>query len=868
MHELKNYQIDAIEQLKYHANWIFQFWNNWTIIFKAPTWAWKTITMVRFILDYINNTDIDLCFLWISIWKWDLQVQSYKSAKREIWDSLECSLLENEFFWSRDIIQQNEIVFLNREKIRKKDKETNKFSNVIMRDNEQWSFPEILENTRNCGRKIVLIIDESHIWANSDRVAELKNEIIKPEIVIEVSATPILKDWPIVQINPIDVINEWMIKKEIIINKDIEEAIINDENDKTSEQLVLETAYMQSELLKQKYTDLLKKDEIKTKITPLTLIQIPNSSYWEQKKESVMKFLEWKWITTQNWKLAIWLSDETINKDSDSLLPLDWKVEYLIFKMAVDTGWDCPRAQILVKFRETTSITFDIQTVWRILRMPEWKHYSDEDLNRAYVYSNIQSIAIKKETYNPNIIKSLIAKPRYWYNDENLFNIPQKIQLKEVQKEKNNPNSTWQINNVHTTSGIENFNTTKDSKNQDTETKLRNQIDEQNYNDIIEPITNSNTFNTSKNQQAINPFPPIVLESYYKKRVDYWDVTSEEFYKVYKKVFCEYFGIDTENIADAFKFYEININLLEKKWIDFSLIKKDSIISDAHIKWECVDNSENIDVSKNLVDIYASESDLENIFDNIIKSNLWWFAPIRSVPIIKNNIFRIFKEYLNILPANKWIVKMQNLVINNENIFSEILNSSIESYKIVHEQLSASKDAYQINKYWQIPRDKNYNPNTNQAIDSKLSYFQPLYIELKDWKINQLELDFIHYLDQHEDSIEYFRKNWSEHMNSNFGIKKRNGWVFQPDFLIQFKNWKIWIFDTKAGKWFNESDNQEKSEALQQYIVDKNNKWKNLIWWLVIKNNKDWNFYYYNRNLYQTYEENPSEWINFNTLLE
>ena len=87
----------------------------------------------------------------------------------------------------------------------------------------------------------------------------------------------------------------------------------------------------------------------------------------------------------------------------------------MIFKQAIDTGWDCPRAQILIKFRETSSIVFEIQTVGRILRMPEAKHYLDEALNKSYVYTNIQSIAIKKEVYNPNIIKSLCSKRKDIY---------------------------------------------------------------------------------------------------------------------------------------------------------------------------------------------------------------------------------------------------------------------------------------------------------------------------------------------------------------------------------------------------------------------------------------------------------------------
>ena len=60
--------------------------------------------------------------------------------------------------------------------------------------------------------------------------------------------------------------------------------------------------------------------------------------------------------------------------------------------------------------------------------MPEAKHYSDEVLNRAFVYSNIQSISIKREIYNPNIIKSFSSKIKEEYatQNEDVENVEQK----------------------------------------------------------------------------------------------------------------------------------------------------------------------------------------------------------------------------------------------------------------------------------------------------------------------------------------------------------------------------------------------------------------------------------------------------------
>jgi type III restriction enzyme len=39
-----------------------------------------------------------------------------------------------------------------------------------------------------------LIIDESHASSSSERALELRDEIVNPDLTIEMSATPILKE--------------------------------------------------------------------------------------------------------------------------------------------------------------------------------------------------------------------------------------------------------------------------------------------------------------------------------------------------------------------------------------------------------------------------------------------------------------------------------------------------------------------------------------------------------------------------------------------------------------------------------------------------------------------------------------------------
>lgn len=772
MKQLKKYQDIAVYQLLSLSDMYLKIEGEETLVLQAPTGSGKTFMITNYIYEMSKKENYDLCFLWVSIGKGELQVQSYKSVKRELDEALKCSLLEEEFFGSRSEIDKNEIVFVNWEKIRTKDKKTGEFKNIIMKDKETINFPEVLENTRATGRKIILIIDESHVSATTDRAIEIRDNIIKPELTVEMSATPVLMNgaYPIV-VKPNDVINEGMIKKEIIINQDIDK-IMDDEFD--SETLILESAYLKEEYLKGKYKEALANGETSNNITPLVLIQLPNSIAGEEKKENVLKFLETKGITIDNGKVAVWLSDETVNKDSETLLPLDSKVEYLLFKMAIDTGWDCPRAQILVKFRETNSITFEIQTVGRILRMPEAKHYQEEDLNRSYVYTNVQSIAIKPEIYNPNIIKSLNAKRSEKYT------------------------TTY-------------------------------------------------------------------LKSYYHNRVDFGDVTSS-YYKVFEHEFCKYFGINQiteDNFIPPQTFFYDNNEKIKEKGITTDYGKTDSIMSNVYVDSKEVDKGIRLEES-NLFGVYASPSDLQAKFEKIINTNLNGFAPKRSIPTVKNAIFITFKKYLGLETAKGGIMYIQNLVCSNYDIFAQIINTSTNKYKPIHEVEVNAKSDERFNDEWEIAPEKNYNPETNQIVESKLSLYQPLFIERVGGKVNELEMKFIKYLDSHEAAIEWFWKNGSEHMEDNFGIQKADKSTFQPDFIIKFKDGSIGIFDTKGGQFA--SDDAVKSTALYKYIYDERNRGHNLFGGLVILDGEK--FKYFESTPYVPYNQDPSQWKLFDELLK
>jgi type III restriction enzyme len=384
MIELKDYQKHAVENLARKIENSLRSPENETVIFQAPTGSGKTV-MVSELIREITMNRIDekkFSFVWVSVRM--LHEQSKEKLEKYYEDdrAIKCSYFED---LDDRKISENEVLFINWHSINKKD------INIFIRENEQDNnLNSIIRNTKEDGRTIILIIDESHHTASSEKSKELI-DIIGPEVTLEVSATPHLTEniAEIEKVRLSDVKAEEMIKSEITVNPEFLGLKIGT---KSSDEIVIEQALNKRNQLTEMY-----KSE-RTDINPLLLIQLPDSkSGLSSKKEEVVKILDKKGITEANGKLAIWLSEDksdtlpSIEKNNNS-------VEVLVFKQAIALGWDCPRASILTIFRESKSFTFTIQTIGRIMRMPELKYYSKEpDLNKGYVYTNLENIEITED---------------------------------------------------------------------------------------------------------------------------------------------------------------------------------------------------------------------------------------------------------------------------------------------------------------------------------------------------------------------------------------------------------------------------------------------------------------------------------------
>jgi len=389
---LKNYQNTAIKKLLTRSVELLSENGNKKLVFKSPTGSGKTIMMADFLSKLVNEPikSKPLSFIWTA--PRQLHTQSKLKLEEYFRDSNTLDCVDFEDLIDRKI-DENQILFLNWESINKKDKST-----IVKENEKEFYLGKIIENTKDDGREIVLIIDESHHHATSDISNDLIGDI-SPKLTIEVSATPIIQNADeIVRIELDDVKLEGMIKKSILLNPNFKNIMtkdsVNTSLSESSDSIVLEEALRKRSELVEEYK------KLHIHINPLLLIQLPDRKTDQEDliKDEITKILGEKHdISIQNGKLAIYLSEEKENLSNISKNTND--VEVLIFKQAIALGWDCPRAHVLVLFRDWKSLSFSIQTVGRIMRMPEPDigHYHSDVLNHGYLYTNLSNIDITED---------------------------------------------------------------------------------------------------------------------------------------------------------------------------------------------------------------------------------------------------------------------------------------------------------------------------------------------------------------------------------------------------------------------------------------------------------------------------------------
>lgn len=395
------FQEQAVEQLlsQFKALWK-QPQRQIPITLKAPTGSGKTYMTEKFICELTKQPDWvqDVAFVWITFSD-DLAMQSRDKFMDYFPTSLPGRLLTIQDF-QQGAMRERDILFMNWQKLVSRSAENRVLRRPDDARNEKESgfyFEDVVELTHAEGREFILIIDESHKNVTDAAVRDVINPI-DPKIILKVSATPESEPTAsdvnnlragFVEVNRQDVIDAGMIKRELVCQT--EEDIKKRDNEDLDE-LLLDLAMERRKMLVEDIS------KFGMNVNPLVIIQLPNNSSVDAsdqtKEEIVTDYLTSHGVEPS--RIAKWFTNE---KKPSGLEDNDSPYDYLLFKMAAGTGWDCPRAQVLVMLRDIQSETFQTQTIGRIVRIPVRGVQGSEVFQTGYIYTNYSRKAVLNGDY-------------------------------------------------------------------------------------------------------------------------------------------------------------------------------------------------------------------------------------------------------------------------------------------------------------------------------------------------------------------------------------------------------------------------------------------------------------------------------------
>lgn len=334
-----------------------------TLIVKAPTGSGKTIMLLHYIDQYIDFTHDKVSFVWLSIGAGELEEQS-KNKMDSLLPERSSKTLSDALLTG---FEEGDVTFINWESV-------NRSGNRATRISEMKNIMDRITEAHKKGIDFIIIVDEEH-RNNTCNSTEFMMHFSAKKI-IRVSATPIQNDSAVkYEIPESEVIASGLITSAMYVNDGV--------SDDTATDMSSEYSYLLDLAIKKRDEIQAEYDKLNKKIRPLVIIQFPDSS--NSYIEEVEMYLRSRGYSYENGFAAKWLSEEKINVDNieaSYATPI-----FLLWKQALSTGWDCPRAKILVKLRDNMSDSFEVQTIGRIRRMPEAKHYENELLNNCYMYT-------------------------------------------------------------------------------------------------------------------------------------------------------------------------------------------------------------------------------------------------------------------------------------------------------------------------------------------------------------------------------------------------------------------------------------------------------------------------------------------------
>jgi type III restriction enzyme len=394
-------------------------------VLTAPTGSGKTAivtaVMERLLAgDDARNGDPDCTFLWVTDAP-ELNEQSKKKilTTSEVFSPARIETIESGF--DRPTFDTGKIYFLNTQKLGRATTFTQ--SQTDQRTYSLWD--TISRTAAERPRNFFLVLDEAHKGVGRRAGAEVAEVgtiverlivggggLVSPALLLGMSATPArfneLLDrvtdrlrWPLAEVSAEDVRESGLLKDEIVL--------WHTRKNGKSDWALLREAAQALKRYEQEWVAFCKREAIDA-VKPILVVQVTdgtgkkasntNLSTAVQEIEGVLGAVRADAVAHcfEDAGRVEFAPDRFLRKVAPSDIQDDPDVRVVFFKMALNTGWDCPRAEVMMSFRRAVDHTHIAQLVGRMVRTPLARRVVSEDaLNSVALYlPNWDEAALKQ----------------------------------------------------------------------------------------------------------------------------------------------------------------------------------------------------------------------------------------------------------------------------------------------------------------------------------------------------------------------------------------------------------------------------------------------------------------------------------------
>lgn len=382
------------------------------VSYTAPTGAGKTIVMSALIEDIYYGDELypeqpEAIFIWLSD---SPQLNEQSRLKIDLKaDKIrlnQCVVISDDAF-DMEMLEDGHIYFLNTQKL-------SKSSNLTKHsDGRQYTIWETLSNTvREKGDRLYFIIDEAHRGAQGTRDLTKNTTIMQKflkgseadrllpmPVVIGMTATPqrfnrlaegIQSTTHYVKTTADEVRASGLLKDRIIITYPEQSG---------NDMVVLQAATDEWQQKCQHWYQYCYEQHY-GQVNPILVIQVQNGSGHQisatdldeclriMEERLGDRFLEGQVVHAfGEGTPTIQIGGLDVPYCEPSRIADDKRIKVVFFKETLTTGWDCPRAEVMMSFRRAVDHTYIAQLLGRMVRTPTQQHINvDETLNDVHLY--------------------------------------------------------------------------------------------------------------------------------------------------------------------------------------------------------------------------------------------------------------------------------------------------------------------------------------------------------------------------------------------------------------------------------------------------------------------------------------------------